>query len=274
VSATLHSLTLPTERLDRYENGSKLTGVIYVHRITDKRITGITGRNFRMFRELCGDSTLKNAILITNMWGEVSPDIGEAREQELARAFFKPALDKGAQLARYYNTAESAHDIVRRVMKNQPIPLQIQRELVDERKDITDTAAGEAVSKELNEQIRRYQDELKLIREEMLRALMEKDEETRQELQVEMHRIYEGLNKMRMESDGMAANYKEEKWQMEEAVRQIQAEVRQERERAEAEHRRRMDDLNRRLQQSTNLAALLNGQHYNRRKPQQTGGSA
>ena len=227
-----------------------------------------------MFRELCGDSTLKNAILITNMWGEVSPDIGEARERGLARALFRPALHKGAQLARYYNTAESAHDIVRRVMKNQPIPLQIQRELVDERKDITDTAAGEAVSKELNEQIRRYQDELKLIREEMLRALMEKDEETRQELQVEMHRIYEGLNKMRMESDGMAANYKEEKWQMEEAVRQIQAEVRQERERAEAEHRRRMDDLNRRLQQSTNLAALLNGQHYNRRKPQQTGGSA
>jgi len=46
-----------------------------------------------MFRELCGDSTLKNVILVTNMWGDVSGSVGEARERELAREFFKPVLE-------------------------------------------------------------------------------------------------------------------------------------------------------------------------------------
>ena len=88
-----------------------------------------------MFRELCGDSTLKNVILVTNMWGDVSPGVGEARERELVQEFFKPVLDKSAQLARHHNTAKSAHDIIRCIMKNRPTALRIQRELIDERKE-------------------------------------------------------------------------------------------------------------------------------------------
>ena len=142
MSTTFRPLISSAEPSDRYENGSKLTGIIYIHRISDRRITGIAGRNFRMPRELCGDHALKNVILVTNMWGDVSPDVGEAREQELVRPLFKSALDEGARLARHYNTSKSAHDIIRCVMKNQPIPLQIQCELVDEHKDLPDTAGG------------------------------------------------------------------------------------------------------------------------------------
>lgn len=208
-----------------------------------------------MFRELCGDSTLKNVILVTNMWGDVSLDVGEAREQELVQEFLKPVLDKGAQLARHHRTIESAHEVIRRIMKNRPIPLQIQRELVDEHKDIIDTAAGEAVNKALNEQIRHHQAQLKELREEMLRALEKKDEETRQELEEATLQIQEEMNKMRRDSEGMAARYDEEKRRMEEAMRQMQEQARQERERTEAECRRQMDDLNRRLQETTDATA-------------------
>jgi len=227
-----------------------------------------------MLRELCGDSALKNVILVTNMWENVSLDVGEANEREIIRALFGPVLDKGARLARHRNTAESAHDIVRRVMKNQPIRLQIQRELVDEHQDITDTAAGLVANKELDEQIRCHQTELNIIREEMLQALKDDDEELRRALQVEARRIREGLNKMRVDLDGMEADYNEEKWKMEEAMRRIQKEVCQEMEQVEAEYRRRTDDLNQRLRRSTTLAGLLSGQNYNRGNPRQTGGSA
>jgi len=138
------------EPLNRYEKGSQLAGVIYIHRISDKRFTGIAGRNFKMFRKLCGDKTLKNVVLVTNMWGEVPRDVGESREDELSSTFFKPVLDKGAQMVRHHNTAQSAQDIIRVIMKNRPVVLQIQRELVDEHKDIVDTAAGEAVNRGLN----------------------------------------------------------------------------------------------------------------------------
>ena len=68
--------------------------------------------------------------------------------------FFKPALDNGAQLVRHHNTVQSAHSIIRRIVANHPVALQIQRELVDEHKDIALAAVGEVINRELHEQIR------------------------------------------------------------------------------------------------------------------------
>ena len=134
-----------------------LAGVIYVHRISDNQFDGITGWNFNMFRELCGESALKNTVLVTNMWAVGSKDTNEACEKGLSGQFFKLALDKGAQMVRHHNTVQSAHDIIWEIMKNRPVVLQIQRELVDERKDIADTAAGDSIKRELEDQIGRHQ---------------------------------------------------------------------------------------------------------------------
>jgi DNA anti-recombination protein RmuC len=208
-----------------------------------------------MFRELCGDTTLKNVILVTNMWSWVSREVGEARENELIGNFFKPALDKKAQLARHQNTAQSAHDIIRKIMNNHPVALQIQRELVDEHKDILDTAAGEAVNRELNEQIRRHQAEMKAIREEMMQALKEKDEEARQELEEETRKLQQQIENIKRDSEGMAANYAAEKQRMEARMREMGQEARRERQRVEDACNRQIADLNRRLQQAANASA-------------------
>ena len=165
-----------TELLNRYSEGSALAGVVYIHRISDNRFGGITGRIFNMFRKFCGESALKNVVLVTNMWKEGPQDIDEAREKELSSKFFKLALNEGAQMARHHNTTKSARDILRKVVGNRPVVLQIQRELVDEGKDIIDTAAGESINQELKEQTRRHQ-------AEMMEALKVKDEEMRQEAQ-------------------------------------------------------------------------------------------
>jgi hypothetical protein len=257
VSSVIHIPVPSADYLAKYENGSQLAGVIYIHRISDKRFTGVAARNFKMFRELCGDSTLKNVILVTNMWGEVSQEVGETREEQLITNSFKPALDKSAQLARHHDTVQSAHDIIRRIMRNQPLVLQIQRELVDERKGIIDTAAGGAINKELNEQIRRHQVELKAVREEMLEALAKKDEESRWELAEETRKLQEQVDKMRTDSEGMVSNYNEEKKRADESIRQMQEEARQERERAEAAYKQQMVDLNRQLQESANASATV-----------------
>lgn len=61
------------------------------------------------------------------------------KEQEMAQnpALFKPAIDRGAQMARHYNTIESAHHILRIVLGFPPELLRIQRELVDEGKTLS-----------------------------------------------------------------------------------------------------------------------------------------
>jgi len=145
----------------------KLSGLIYVHRICDVRMGGISSRNFRMFRKLCGDDTLKNVVIVTNMWGEVGQAKGEMREAELKNKFFKPALDKGAQMLRHDNTVESAHNILRHIIQNHPLPLKIQRELVDEKKDIGQTDAAQEVESQIQELVQRHQAEIKTLQEEM-----------------------------------------------------------------------------------------------------------
>jgi len=179
-------------------------------------------RNFRMFRQLCGDSTLKNVVLVTNMWGKVNQDVGEAREKELGDVHFKAALDKGAQLVRHHDTIQSSHDVVRRIMKNDPTAFQIQQELVDERKGINHTAAGEIVSGEFDRLIKRHEAEVNALREELRHALKTRDEETRIELEEATSGLKAQMDKMRAELEMMASKYNEEKRRIEEAMKQMQ----------------------------------------------------
>lgn len=139
-----------------------------MHRISDVRMGGISTRNFKMFRQLCGESTLRNVVIVTNMWGEVKREVGEAREAELRSddRFFKPVLDKGAHMLRH-NDITSAQAILHYLIGNHPRALRIQRELVDQGKNISQTAAGEELNRELAEQIKRHRQEMAALQEEM-----------------------------------------------------------------------------------------------------------
>ena len=218
-----------------------------MHRISDRRFSGIAGRNFKIFRELCGETSLKNVVLVTNMWGEVSQDVGEARERELASNFLKPALDKGAQMVRHHNTEQSAHDVIRRIMNNHPVVLQIQREVVDEHKDITSTAAGEAVNTELAEEARRYEAELRRAQEERERALREREEEARRKMEEERRRREEEMRRAREEQERIARERRQEMERAELEARRLEEEARVARQRAEEEHQRQIALANERL---------------------------
>jgi GTPase SAR1 family protein len=230
-----------------YESGSRLAGLMYMHRISDRRFGGIAGRNFKIFREICGEKSLKNVILVTNMWSEVSPDVGEAREKELSSNFLKPALDKGAQMVRHHDTEQSAHDAVRRIMNNHPVVLQIQHELVDEHKEITGTAAAATIEAELEEAKRRHEAEVKRAHEEMERAMREKEEETRRRVEEETRRREEEMRREREEQERIALQQRQEMERAEMEARRLAEEARVERERAAEEHRRNVALINERL---------------------------
>ena len=215
-----------------------------------------------MFRQLCGDSTLKNVILVTNMWGKVKQDVGEARERELIDTYFKEALDKGAQLARHYENTQSSHDIVRRIMKNDPTAFQIQRELVDEGKGIDDTAAGVAVGEDSYGLIKHHEAEVKTLREELLQALENRDEETRTELEKVTRELKEQVKNMRTELETMASRYNEAKQGMEELIRRMREQAPQDRGRTEVGRTRKDqigDPMNQPQRPSTGIVELLGG---------------
>ena len=114
-----------------------------------------------MFRELCGDKTLKNVVLVTNMWGRVTPSLGVGREKQLQSKHFKSAIDKGARLLRYDDTPESAQEILRTILHNEPEVLKIQQELVEDRKEVGQTGAGAELSKEMRKMMESHIKEIK-----------------------------------------------------------------------------------------------------------------
>ena len=202
----------------RYSAGAKLAGVIYVHRISDDKFGGLAVKNFRMFRELCGEKTLKNVVLMTNMWGRVTTQQGADREQQLRDEHFKAAIEKGAQMCRHNNTPESARVILRKILKNQPLVLQIQHELIDQRKDIGETGAGAELNRELQELVEKHRREMRELEENMRKAMEEKDEESREELEEEKRRMEETMEKLQKDSAEMQSKFDQARREMEERI--------------------------------------------------------
>ncbi|KAK1223856.1 hypothetical protein PQX77_013252 [Marasmius sp. AFHP31] len=152
---------------ETYKTGQHLNGIIYMHRITDIRMGGIATRNFRMFRKLCGEETLKNVVIVANGWEEVQPDVAERRERELMmdERFFKPVLDMGAQMVRHDNTPQTAHAILSHLIRREPIPLCIQSEL-GEGKSFEEDHAGVELNTELVELMKTHGEEREELQKE------------------------------------------------------------------------------------------------------------
>ncbi|KAG7089356.1 hypothetical protein E1B28_011046 [Marasmius oreades] len=214
---------------------------------------GISRRNFKMFKELCGEATLKNVVIVTNMWGEVSRDVGEARESELMGEdkFFKPVLDKGAQLVRYDNTPETARAILLHLVQNRPLPLRIQTELVDQGKSISETAAGAELNREMMEQIRKHEREMKELQEEMKAAIKAKDEETRKELEAETKKLQAEMSRVQTDAQRLASDYTAQKAELEEKMEAVKRAAEAEK----VEQQRRIEELRRTLDENANSSS-------------------
>jgi hypothetical protein len=228
-----------------------------MHRISDFRMGGVSRRNFSMFRQLCGESSLKNVVLVTNMWSEVSAAVGEAREAELCEKdiFFKPVLDRHARLLRHQNTLESAQSIIRYLIGNRPMALQIQHELVDHKMDILQTAAGAELNRELMGQMRKHQQELLDLRIEIKSAIKARDEETRKELEEETRKLKEKMARVQVDSQKLASNYNQECVRLERQIQTIVDTARKGAETAAAEHQRQIEELSKQLQHISNASA-------------------
>ena len=81
----------------------RLSGIIYLHRISDVRMQGSAKRNLFMFKKLCGPNALNNVILATTMWDRVCEAEGLARETELTSTddFWGWMLSQGSKVHRH-----------------------------------------------------------------------------------------------------------------------------------------------------------------------------
>lgn len=178
-----------------YQSSVKLAGIIYLHRITDNRVSGSALRNLRMFKELCGQDVYKHVILATSMWNklhETDKEPAIKREGELVSddGFWKDMYERGSGVKRWYaDNKTSADDIIDSLLaardSDDNMTLQIQRELVDEHKELVTTSAGKEVNKDLAELQARFDREMQRIIEESRMAVAEGDIRLHEQLQIQ-----------------------------------------------------------------------------------------
>ncbi|KAL8811659.1 MAG: hypothetical protein Q9200_001629 [Gallowayella weberi] len=154
----------------KYKSSQLLSGIIYLHPITDSRVRGSTAKSLEVFQRLVGPDSFHNIVLVTTMW-DLLPDkfIGEAREEMLREEFWRPLIEKGSVTDRSYGDRRSALAVMQRVAFDQKMaktsgaPLKIQREIVDEHRPLEATSAGEVLARRLDEIERKYKEQIQSI---------------------------------------------------------------------------------------------------------------
>ncbi|KAG6916775.1 hypothetical protein DXG01_005357 [Tephrocybe rancida] len=128
-----------------YSDDMKVAGIIYLHEITQPRMTWVMRKNLNMFEKLCGPNAASSIILATTKWDEISPrNVGERREAQLRDEHWKDMLKEGSQLRRFEGTQISAQTIVEGILARTALidALQVQLELVKVNKLLAETEAG------------------------------------------------------------------------------------------------------------------------------------
>ncbi|KAL2809243.1 hypothetical protein BJX63DRAFT_435377 [Aspergillus granulosus] len=139
-----------------YSQNIRIHGVIFLHRITENRVTGSARRNIELMKALCGPDYFPHVALATTHWSTTRESASKLRDRErllqTQDAFFRPLLSGGATMFRHDDEAASACRIVRHLINLKDEhggrvipPLALQRELVDESKKLDETAAGRVV---------------------------------------------------------------------------------------------------------------------------------
>ena len=89
-----------------------MTGIIYLHKISEPRITEPPRRRLEIFERLCGSNLPEKVILVTSMWNLVTEDEGSSREKQLQSKYWPPT--SRPNVTRYGDTKdiEGAYRVV------------------------------------------------------------------------------------------------------------------------------------------------------------------
>jgi hypothetical protein len=142
-------------------------------------------------------------------------------------------ISQGARVDQHCNSIESARKIVRQVLSQEVVTLRLQKELVDEKKPLEKTQAGEAIHRELEDLHKELLREQQELIEQMKK---EQDEKTRKLLADHERQLLERDKKAKEERDKLNADREAE-------MRKIKAERDAELKKVESNRKAEMDTL-------------------------------
>ncbi|KAF8153680.1 hypothetical protein K438DRAFT_2077181, partial [Mycena galopus ATCC 62051] len=175
------------------------------------RVSNAAKQDFLGLRRLCGNKSVRNIVILTNMWDRVNAEVGRRRAGDLQFLddLFTPALKEGARLMHHTDgTVDLVHTIIRSMIRNQPEALAIQEELVDKDMDIDQTSVGKEVDRWMAERIEGYEEQEDELWDSAEQARRDSDEKTRSGLLAELQNVRAKTAKLEKERAGQVRDYK------------------------------------------------------------------
>lgn len=170
---------------------SSISGIIYLHRITDMKMTGTSVLNLQMLKKFCGEEFYSRVALVSTMWDNIPNDElrgeGESRERQLKEQdrYWGEMIHGRSKTFRFDGKQASGLDILRHFSSSAtdtlPLP-QLIKEL-RERPACEETSAGRII---LDERRKREQKKLKEMEKEKADMEAEKAEQDAELMQMSL----------------------------------------------------------------------------------------
>jgi len=204
-----------------YKASIQLSGIVYLHRITDPRVGGSSLKNLRMFKKLCGADGLSCVVLATTMWNQIDAANGERREEELIckAEFWGDMIKRGSTVMRHDQNEVSATNIIQHILSvRSRMVLDIQKEMASG-KSLDETSAGQELEAELERMRRKYEDEMKELREDMMEAQRKNDRASQEEIAKIRAELQQRMKQEREDREKMRVNMEELRRERDEELR-------------------------------------------------------
>lgn len=200
-----------------YGKNIKFSSILYLHRITDPRMSGTAVKNLELLRSICGIRALSLITLVTTRWNTLKSELElhEAREREKQLAeedsFFKPLIERGSRLVRQQNLdASSTRALIRSLVNpEKKIDLDIQFEMVVQCRRLDKTTAGKLLRRDQDEQMKQSERELKELKASIKEALEERDSEALRLLDADRKEFLAKQTKILREQEEMQVDFRQ-----------------------------------------------------------------
>jgi hypothetical protein len=139
-----------------YRKGICISGIVYLHRINDIRLDTGVQNTLTLFQRICGGFVFNRINLVTTMWNELPLERGEFKENQLKESkYWQPMTRrddgrKGAFVSRFdMTTVATGRESAIKAMwslasrADRKMVLLLQQELVDDKKTLPKTQAGQ-----------------------------------------------------------------------------------------------------------------------------------
>jgi len=205
-----------TQSVCRGKRKVYVTGVLFLHRISNEEFSQTADRISNMLKNLCGDDAMNHLTLCTTMWDMVPEEAGLNRFDELCRTgAWNKMISTGAGTAmiscKSSNAKAEAEEIVTALIDSvDPVEVTIQDEMVNKKLRVVLTSAGRVLDEHLHALQADGERELQNLRERL-----------RQEGEVNAGKVQEMIRVREREIAGLKRQLAERAREREERAEQL-----------------------------------------------------